>query len=194
MSNEYSKSDQSFLRTYNMKKVRSILRDEGFCSRVDLSSKANLDKKTITNIIDSFAKAEESKAMYILEVAKEVMEEIVSCENIEFIDEIKAGCTDMGDISAVMPAIHPYTAGATGRTHGNNYYINNPEEACINPTKMIMGMISLLLSNNAERAKEIIDKQEVRYSSKTAYFDAINKFVVDKEMLNYTEDGSIKLL
>lgn len=130
----------------------------------------------------------------LMEVAKEVMEEIVSCENIEFIDEIKAGCTDMGDISAVMPAIHPYTAGATGRTHGNNYYINNPEEACINPTKMIMGMISLLLSNNAERAKEIIDKQEVRYSSKTAYFDAINKFVVDKEMLNYTEDGSIKLL
>jgi amidohydrolase len=130
----------------------------------------------------------------LMEVAKEVMEEIVSCENIEFIDEIKAGCTDMGDISAVMPAIHPYTAGATGRTHGNNYYINNPEEACINPTKMIMGMISLLLSNNAERAKEIIDKQEVRYSSKTAYFDAINKFVVDKEMLNYAEDGSIKLL
>jgi amidohydrolase len=130
----------------------------------------------------------------LMEVAKEVMEEIVSCENIEFIDEIKAGCTDMGDISAVMPAIHPYTAGATGRTHGNNYYINNQEEACINPTKMIMGMISLLLSNNAERAKEIIDKQEVRYSSKTAYFDAINKFVVDKEMLNYAEDGSIKLL
>jgi N-acetylglucosamine repressor len=52
MCNEYSKSDQSFLRTYNMKKVRSILRDEGSCSRVDLSSKANLDKKTITNIIN----------------------------------------------------------------------------------------------------------------------------------------------
>ncbi len=52
MSNEYSKSDQSFLRSYNIKKVRSILRNEGSCSRVDLSAKANLDKKTITNIIN----------------------------------------------------------------------------------------------------------------------------------------------
>ncbi|NLC43559.1 MAG: ROK family protein [Clostridiales bacterium] len=52
MSNEYSKSDQSFLRSYNIKKVRSILREEGYCSRVDLSAKANLDKKTITNIIN----------------------------------------------------------------------------------------------------------------------------------------------
>lgn len=52
MSNEYGKSDQTFLRSYNKKKIRSILRDEGSCSRVDLSAKANLDKKTITNIIN----------------------------------------------------------------------------------------------------------------------------------------------
>ena len=49
---EYSKSDQAFLRSYNIKKVRGILRNEKSCSRVDLSTMANLDKKTITNIIN----------------------------------------------------------------------------------------------------------------------------------------------
>jgi metal-dependent amidase/aminoacylase/carboxypeptidase family protein len=127
--------------------------------------------------------------MNLMEVAKTVMKEIVSSDDIEIIDEIKAGCTDMGDISAVMPAIHPYAAGAIGRSHGNNYYINNPIEACINPTKMIMGMIGLLLSNKAEKAKDIIAKKDVRYSSMKDYFEDINRFLLDKDMITYKNDG-----
>ena len=61
--------------------------------------------------------------MNLLKVAETVMKEIVdSEEDIEFIDEIRAGCTDMGDISAVMPAIHPYIGGAEGRTHAITTY------------------------------------------------------------------------
>ena len=41
------------------------------------------------------------------------------------------------------------------------------------------------------KAKEIIDKQDVRYSSKQAYFDDFNKFIMDKGMLDYKDDGSI---
>lgn len=132
--------------------------------------------------------------MNLMKVAKMVMEEIASSEDIEFLDEFRAGCTDMGDISAVMPAIHPYAAGAVGRSHGNNYYIANPEEACINSAKMVMGMIKLLLSNNAERAKEILAKKNVRYPSKKEYFKDINRFMLDKDMVIYKDDGSIVLL
>jgi predicted NBD/HSP70 family sugar kinase len=56
MESGYGKSDQTFLRNYNIRKVRTILREEGPCSRVDLSVKANLDKKTITNIINEMLK------------------------------------------------------------------------------------------------------------------------------------------
>jgi amidohydrolase len=35
------------------------------------------------------------------------------------------GSTDMGDISHIMPAIHPYTAGASGTSHGNDYLIED---------------------------------------------------------------------
>ncbi|HHV95995.1 MAG TPA: amidohydrolase [Clostridiaceae bacterium] len=129
--------------------------------------------------------------MNLMEVAKTVMEEIVGSENIEIFDDFRAGSTDMGDISAVMPAIHPYTAGAAGKPHGNDFYIVDPEEACINPAKMIMGMIYLLLSNNAERAKEILAKKNIRYSSKEEYFKDINRFMQDKDLVTYKGDGSI---
>ena len=54
--------------------------------------------------------------MNLMEVAKPVMGRIVSSENIEIFDDFRANSTDMGDISAVMPAIHPYTAGTARKT------------------------------------------------------------------------------
>lgn len=63
MTSKYSKSDQAFLRSYNMKKVRSILRDQESCSRIELSAKANLDKKTITNIINEMLENGEVKVV-----------------------------------------------------------------------------------------------------------------------------------
>jgi N-acetylglucosamine repressor len=48
----YKKSDQSFLRDFNTKKLLNILREHGPMSRVDLASISKLDKKTITNIVN----------------------------------------------------------------------------------------------------------------------------------------------
>jgi len=50
--NTYKKSDQSFLRLYNKKKVLNILRNQGSMCRVDLAKVSKLDKKTITNIVN----------------------------------------------------------------------------------------------------------------------------------------------
>ncbi|HHW30687.1 MAG TPA: ROK family protein [Clostridiaceae bacterium] len=53
---KYSKSDQSFLRDFNTKKLLNILRERGPMSRVELAEVSNLDKKTVTNIVnDMFA-------------------------------------------------------------------------------------------------------------------------------------------
>ncbi|NLJ40178.1 MAG: ROK family protein [Clostridiales bacterium] len=46
---EYGKSNQTFLKIYNQKKVLNILRNVEL-SRIELSSVSSLDKKTITNI------------------------------------------------------------------------------------------------------------------------------------------------
>ncbi len=131
--------------------------------------------------------------MYLMQIAQTVMGEIVNNEDIEFYDGWEAGCTDMGDISAVMPAIHPYMGGAAGRSHGNNYYIEDPEQACINPAKMMMGTLKLLLSDNAAKAKEVLAKKNTRYSSKETYFKDIDRFMMDLDAVAYQEDGSIIL-
>ena len=67
----------------------------------------------------------------------------------------RGGSTDMGDLSHLIPAIHPYTGGATGPGHSKSYLITDYETAVINPAK-IMAMVAIdLLSDGAKHAKEV---------------------------------------
>lgn len=124
-------------------------------------------------------------------IAEDAMGMVVSKEDIEITDEVGTGCTDMGDISSVMPAVHPYASGASGLGHGNDYRITDPELACMNSAKMQLAMLKLLLSNNAEKAKKIIADKDPVYPSISAYFKAIDQVFLDKDAVTYNEDGSI---
>ncbi len=67
----------------------------------------------------------------------------------------RGGSTDMGDLSQLIPAIHPYTGGATGPGHSKSYVITDYEMAVINPAK-IMAMVAIdLLADGAKQAKEV---------------------------------------
>ena len=64
----------------------------------------------------------------------------------------RTGSTDMGDISHLMPAIHPYAGGAEGTGHGADYRIADPEAAIIRPAKaMAMTVLDLLAGRAAEQ-------------------------------------------
>jgi metal-dependent amidase/aminoacylase/carboxypeptidase family protein len=100
------------------------------------------------------------------------------------------GSTDMGDLSCVMPVVHPYCAGASGTSHGNDYRISDPQKACVDNAKWQIAMLRLLLENNAARAKEILDGFTPMFANKTdylAYLDAINDA---GNRIEYTEDGA----
>ncbi|HEX2035778.1 MAG TPA: amidohydrolase [Chloroflexota bacterium] len=63
----------------------------------------------------------------------------------------RTGSTDMGDISHIMPSIHPYAAGAEGTGHGVDYRITDPEGAILKPAKaMAMTVVDLLVGNAAQ--------------------------------------------
>jgi metal-dependent amidase/aminoacylase/carboxypeptidase family protein len=66
-----------------------------------------------------------------------------------------AGSTDMGDVSQIMPAIHPYAGGTTGITHGNDFCISDYETAVILPAKIMATTVVDLLANGAAKAKDI---------------------------------------
>ena len=67
----------------------------------------------------------------------------------------RGGSTDMGDLSNLIPAIHPYTAGATGPGHSKSYVITDYETAVVNPAKIMAMAVVDLLADGAKQAKEI---------------------------------------
>lgn len=65
-----------------------------------------------------------------------------------------SGSSDIGDISHIMPTIHPYVGGATGRGHASDFLIDDEELAYIIPAKVMAMTIIDLMANGAEKALE----------------------------------------
>jgi len=96
--------------------------------------------------------------------------------------------TDMGNISAVMPAAHPFISGAGGRPHGDNYYISNPDLAVVQPALLLSGVACELLGNDAVRAKEIIENYEPLFDSIPEFLSAFDEICVTRELVSYTDE------
>ncbi len=66
------------------------------------------------------------------------------------------GSTDMGDVSQIMPAIHPYVGGAVGLGHGNNYVVEDYGLAVVTAAKAMANTVIDLLVDGAEGAGRVI--------------------------------------
>lgn len=103
-------------------------------------------------------------------------------------DATDTGSTDMGDISCVMPVVHPYGPGSRGKGHGNNYEIHDPEAACVKSAEWQLVMLKLLLEDGATRAKEIIDGFKPRFSSKEEFLSYQDSLNISGDRIIYSED------
>lgn len=103
---------------------------------------------------------------------------------------IDRGSTDMGDLSCIMPVVHPYCPGARGKGHGNDYEVQDPETACVKCAKWQLAMLTLLLGKGAERARQIIADFKPQFSSKEeflAYKDSLND---SGDRITYTDKSA----
>ena len=66
------------------------------------------------------------------------------------------GSTDMGDISHLMPAIHPYVGGATGISHGADYVVHDYSLAVITAAKALAGTAIDLLADGAQTGGSVV--------------------------------------
>ena len=103
---------------------------------------------------------------------------------------VSTGSTDMGDISSVIPAIHPYMPGAIGKSHGADYYIANPELACVGSAIWQLELLNILLKDNAKRAYDVINNFKPRFASKKEYFEMLDSLASSGERINYTNEGA----
>jgi len=74
------------------------------------------------------------------------------------------GSTDMGDISHILPSVHPYAGGATGAGHGPDYRITDHTRAVVNPAKALAMTAIDLLVDDAHAARRVISEFKPRMS------------------------------
>ncbi|MDR2181340.1 MAG: amidohydrolase [Treponema sp.] len=67
-----------------------------------------------------------------------------------------SGSTDMGDVSHIMPVIHPYIGGVSGALHGRDFAVTDFAAACLLPAKAMAMSVAELLYGGAGAAKKII--------------------------------------
>lgn len=103
------------------------------------------------------------------------------------------GSTDMGDVSAIMPAIHPHCSGSIGIGHGKDYYVDDKRLGCLLPAQCLVLTANLLLSDDAARAKKVIAEAKPYFKSKEEYLAAIDRLTMDKDAVIYNEDGTVTL-
>ena len=72
----------------------------------------------------------------------------------------RTSSTDMGDISMIMPTLHSYTSGVSGRSHSDEFEILDWELNVIDAGKALASTTIELLANDAMRGKKIVAQFE----------------------------------
>lgn len=88
-----------------------------------------------------------------------------------------AGSTDMGDVSHLMPVVHPWVGCVKGVLHGASYNFDNKEAGLKKSAKVLAMTIIDLLADDAQEAQRICDnfKPVLTKHSYCEYMDSISK-------------------
>ena len=103
--------------------------------------------------IPGYLPLRQNKAMS--DVFKANADELVGEDNVGHTAH-RGGSTDMGDISHLMPTIHPYVGGATGLGHGSNYLVEDYGLAVVTAAKALANTAIDLLADGASRGGSIV--------------------------------------
>jgi amidohydrolase len=68
----------------------------------------------------------------------------------------RTGCTDMGDLSQVMPVLHPYMGGARGTNHAADWAIVDQPLGYVMPARALCSMVVDMLWDGAAGAREVL--------------------------------------
>jgi metal-dependent amidase/aminoacylase/carboxypeptidase family protein len=95
----------------------------------------------------------------------------------------RTGSTDMGDVSQLMPAIHPYVVAASGTGHGVDYVVEDYDLAVLTSAKAMAMTVIDLLANGAQHAKTVKERYQAPLT-KSAYLSLMRSM---HEEATYTE-------
>ena len=124
----------------------------------------------------------------MVDVARDAMRESMPDQEFGYSEGYGSGSTDMGDLSQVMPAIHAYAPGASGKSHGSNYEIADPELACVASAKWQLAILQVLLRDGGKRTREVCAGFTPAFPSQKAYVDYLESICTEGDRIAYSED------
>lgn len=86
--------------------------------------------------------------------------EILGKENVIGSKLHLTGSSDMGDVTQIIPSIHPFVGGFEGELHSKEFKIVDKEMAYVIPAKIMAMTVVDLLYNNATLAKEVLKEKK----------------------------------
>ena len=151
---------------------------------------AALSLGTNIEIVDFPGYSPEYNDLELRNVAKEAAALSVPSYRFKWDEGYSAGSTDMGDLSCIMPTVQPFSPGSKGTGHGMDYYIVDPVGACVDNAKFQLTILTLLLSDGAERARGIIERYKPQFESKEAFLSYIDFMCDSGDRIEYKDDGT----
>ena len=125
----------------------------------------------------------------MVQLMKDAADAVIPNHQCEVQNIFESGSTDMGDLSCIMPAIHPYCGGAEGLCHGKDYHIVDVEKACVDSAKWQLAMLRLLLQDDAAQAKRIVAEYKPLFASKEEYLAFMDSLDRSGDRITYGEEG-----
>ena len=126
----------------------------------------------------------------MIDVARDALALVLPDETFRYYDMYEGASTDMGDMCSLFPTVHPNCPGSIGSGHGNNYYIKDPEAACVKSAKWQLGMLYTLLGNGAERGDQIVREFKPLFASKEEFLAYQDSLCCSGDRIIYKEDGN----
>jgi amidohydrolase len=97
--------------------------------------------------------------------------------NIRYSGHFSAS-TDMGDVSHLMPVIHPYIGGVEGALHARSFRTVDYLAACVLPAKLMAMTVIDLLADGAREAQAIL-KDFHPLMTKAAYIQKLDSYFTE---------------
>lgn len=126
----------------------------------------------------------------LIEMLQEAANETIPGHGFCYLDAYSSGSTDMGDLSQIMPVVHPYIGGAEGTDHGSDYKIADPVTACVGSAKLQLGLLYLLLSGDGKRAKKVISEYKATFGSKEEFLEFVDSIWCSGDRILYEGDSA----
>lgn len=180
--------------------LESYVRGASFDAIIETNKKVNqalcgaaLSLGTNIEIIDTPGYAPLVNDENMIDVALEAAELAIPEHQLSRKDSIYSISTDMGDLSSIMPVLHPYCGGTSGSLHSSVFQIQDPLVACVENAKFQLGILYILLSDEAKRAREIIEEFKPQFASKDEYLAFVESINSSGNRIEYGDGNVVKV-